>query len=273
MTRALSLAHLTFLELTPPALIHVAAQAGFTSVGLRLIAVTDTTPGYPLADDPAMMRDTLQAIKDTGVTVNDIEFLRLTPEFDPKVLHWFLEAGAELGAKNIVTAPYDPDLHRLTDHLAAFAEQAAAFGLNPVLEFFPWTNVPDLQSALRIVETTGNAAIGVLMDTLHFNRSGSSLSDLAAADPARFSFVHVCDAPVQPSYSTEELLFTARTARLMPGQGDIPIADILAQLPDDTPVALEIPLENRRGLPCDAVAKDMLAQTIAYLGRARLRSA
>lgn len=267
MTRPISLAHLTLLELAPPELIRVAANAGYTSVGLRLIAVTDTTPGYPLMGDPAMMRDTLSAIIETGVTVNDIEFVRLTPEFDPMALGGFLEAGAQLGAKYIVTAPYDPDLQRLADNLAAFSDHSGQFELKPVLEFFPWTNVPDLRTAQRIVEQTGDASIGILVDTLHFDRSGSSLSDLASVDSARLPFIHVCDAPVKDFYSNEELLHTARAARLTPGHGDIPISEILGFLPGDLPIALEVPLEDRGGRNCLEVAREILSQSIIYLDR------
>ena len=265
MMRPLSIAHLTLLELAPPELIRIAALAGFSSVGLRLISVTDTTPGYPLMDDPQMMRDTLKVMEETGITVNDIEFVRLTPEFDTKAFTGFLEAGAKLRAKYIVTAPYDPDLERLTDNLAAFAVHASGFGLKPVLEFFPWTNVPDFQSALRIVENTGDRSVGVLLDTLHFDRSGSSLSDLVAADPARLPFIHLCDAAVQASYSNEELLHTARAARLIPGQGSIKLSEILALLPVDIPIVLEVPIEGRFGLGSTKVARSAFEFSQAFL--------
>ncbi|MDK3073829.1 TIM barrel protein [Sedimentitalea sp. JM2-8] len=264
--RPVSLAHLTFLDLPPPALIRLAAKAGFAAVGLRLIAVTETTPGYRLMDDPAMMRDTRRAMRDTGVTVNDIEFVRLTPEFDAGTLDAFLAAGAELEARHIVTAPYDPDLARLTDNLAAFADRAEGFGLRPVLEFFPWTNVPDLRTALGIVTATGNPSIGVLLDTLHFDRSGSRTGDLTQADPDRFPFIHLCDAMVQPAYSEDALLRTAREARMIPGQGEIPLRDILGHVPPEAMAALEIPMEAQRpGQTRLALAKQMIAAARDHL--------
>ncbi|MHA6263969.1 sugar phosphate isomerase/epimerase family protein [Arenibacterium sp. CAU 1754] len=266
--RPISLAHLTFLNLSPPELIHLAADAGFASVGLRLIAVTPTTPGYPLMDDPHMMRETLAAMRATGVSVNDIEFVRLTPAFDASAMDPFLSAGAELGAKYIVTAPYDLDLDRLADNLAQFAERAARFNMSPVLEFFPWTNVPDLNSALNVVARTQDPHIGVLLDTLHFDRSASRLSDIAKADPSRLPFIHLCDAMVMPQYSEEALLHTAREARLIPGQGQIRLGAILAQLPPDIQIALEIPLvnvaENQSQIE---FAKKMLATTRALLAK------
>ena len=61
MSRLLSLAHLTAIDLPPPDLIRAAAEAGFDAVGLRLIRVNEVSPGYPLMDDPAAMRETRAA--------------------------------------------------------------------------------------------------------------------------------------------------------------------------------------------------------------------
>ena len=261
MTRSLSLAHLTFLHLSPPELIYLAANSGFNAVGLRLIAVNDATPGYPLMDNPRMMADTMSALLDTGVLVNDIEFVRLTPDFNPSALVPFLEAGARLGARYIVTSPYDPNLDRLSQNLARFAEIAAAYRLSPVLEFFPWTNVPDLSTALKIVDNTGSDDIGVLLDTLHFDRSDSSLMDIVGAPASRFPFLHLCDAVVTPPYTESQLLHTAREARLIPGDGDIALRDILLQFSRDVPVALEIP-GAKSDCPDDDITAFQMAQRV-----------
>src|SRR5271168_493864 len=114
-----SLAHLTVLDLPPTEAVRIAARTGYQYVGLRLIAVTETIPGYPLMDDPSMMRGTKSALADTGVRVLDIEFVKITPEIDVTGLERFVAAGAELGAKYVITAPYDPDLARLADRLGA----------------------------------------------------------------------------------------------------------------------------------------------------------
>jgi hypothetical protein len=83
MTTAFSLAHLTVLNLAPPDMISLAARTGFQFVGLRLIAVTPTTPGYDLMTDKALMRETKQRMADTGVGVFDIEFVK------PDLNTWF----------------------------------------------------------------------------------------------------------------------------------------------------------------------------------------
>ena len=256
MTPAFSLAHLTVLDLPPPEMVRVAARTGYRTVGLRLIAVTDTTPGYPLMRDPAMLRATKAAMAETDVGLLDIEFVKITPETDVAALEPFLAAGAELGAKYVMTAPYDPDLTRLTDQLGAVADLSACYGLRVVLEFFPWTVAPDLAAAVRIVEAAGRADIGILVDTVHFDRSGSTLEQLARIPASRLPFVHVCDAPVQDAYTTEELLHAGRAERLPPGEGAIDLMAILGHLPPGIPMALEVPMTSwAREVGPEAVAR------------------
>jgi len=249
MSRKISLAHLTTLDLSPPQMIRIAAEIGYDAVGLRLIAVTPTTPGYPLMHDAALLRETLAALADTGLFVNDIEFLRMTPDFAPHHYEAFLDVGAALGARHVICAPYDPDTARLAANLAALNALCAPRRIRPVLEFFPWTNVPDLSTACRIADATGDDAIGILVDALHFNRSNSSLAELAeqtVRHPHRFPFLHLCDAPVQPSYTTEELFHAGRAERLPPGLGQIDLSAILDRMPTDTPVALEVPMTSQQ---------------------------
>ncbi len=237
-----SLAHLTVIRLGPPGVIEVAARTGYDTVGLRLIGGTDITPAYALMDDKPLMRATKAAMAATGVGVLDIEFVRITPETDVSSLEPFAAAGAELGAKYMITSAYDPDLSRFTDRLAEVSDLASRYGLRAMLEFFPWTVVPDLGAALKMVEAVERPQLGILVDTLHFNRSTSTLDDLDRISASRFPFVHVADAPVQATYTTEELLHAGREERLPPGEGGIDINRILRHMPQDIPVALEVPM-------------------------------
>ncbi len=242
MAHSFSLAHLTVIGLSPPDVVRVASRTGYRTVGLRLISVTETSPGYPLMQDPTMMSATKAAMKETGVGVLDIEFVRITPDIDVANLEPFLAAGAELDARYVITAPYDPDLTRLADRLGAIDDLAVRYGLHAVLEFFPWTLVPDLGAAASVVEATGRPGIGVLVDTLHFDRSGSTVEQLSRMPRSRLPFVHVADAPVQESYTTEELLHAGRAERLPPGEGGIDIRNILNHMPDGIPLAIEVPM-------------------------------
>ena len=244
MTRQLSLAHLTAIDAPPPVLIEAAAEAGFDAVGLRLLRVTADSPGYPLMDDAGAMHETRAALRGTGLRVSDIEFIKITPEIDIPGLLPMLDAGAELGARHVITAPYDEDLERLADRLGILSEAAEERGLTAVLEFFPWTPVPDLSACWKVVKAAGPRT-GMLVDALHFDRSGSSSDELAALPAERLPFAHLCDALVLAEYTTEQLLHTARAERLSPGTGEIDLVRFIGALPQDIPLGLEVPVSGR----------------------------
>jgi 4-hydroxyphenylpyruvate dioxygenase-like putative hemolysin/sugar phosphate isomerase/epimerase len=236
-----SLAHLTALSLSPPELVDAAAEAGYRYVGLRLTRVTPQEPHYPLATDPGLMRATKVHLAATGVEVLDIELARISPAENPDDFERFLEAGAELGARHVITQLPDPDHHRKTDRFARLCELARPLGLTVDLEFPSWTETPDLHTAVRVLRGADQPNAGILVDLLHFARSGSSLAELRQLPREWFHFAHVCDAPPGVPATNEELIHTARFERLFPGDGGIDIHGILGALPAGIPYALEIP--------------------------------
>jgi sugar phosphate isomerase/epimerase len=236
-----SLAHLTALSLSPPELVDAAAEAGYRYVGLRLTRVTPQEPHYPLATDPALLRTTQLRLAATGVEVLDIELARISPTEDPRDFQRFLETGAELGARHVITQLPDPDRHRKIDRFAQLCEMARPLGLTVDLEFPSWTETPDLPSAVHILRGADQPNGGILIDLLHFARSGSSIADLRQLPSQWFHFVHVCDAPPAVPATNEGLIHTARFERLFPGEGGIDVYGILDALPPGLPYALEIP--------------------------------
>ena len=247
-------------------MVRVAARTGYRAVGLRLIAVTKDSPGYPLMNDAVMLRETRAALADTGLRLQDIELVQITPEIDVAALEPFIAAGAALGARHVLTAPYDSDHARLSDRLGAIADLAKPYGLSAVLEFFPWTTVPDLATVTKIVRAASRPNLGILVDTLHFDRSGSSLSELESIPPEWLPMAHVCDAPAEKPTTVEGLLHTARAERLPPGEGGIDIAAIVRRLPLHTQLALEVPMQRLTGLEGpEAVARRVHDAALRYL--------
>ena len=138
-----SLAHLTALSLSPPELVDAAAAAGYRYVGLRMTKVTAQEPHYPLAYDPALMRATKTHLAATGIEVLDIELARITSGDSPRDYLRFLEAGAELGARHVITQLPDSDFSRKTDRFAELCQLALPLGLTIDLEFPSWTETPE----------------------------------------------------------------------------------------------------------------------------------
>jgi sugar phosphate isomerase/epimerase len=236
-----SLAHLTALSLSPPELVDAAAAAGYRYVGLRMTKVTPQEPHYPLASDPALMRATKTHLAATGIEVLDIELARIAGRDNPREYLRFLEAGAELGARHVITQLPDPDFSRKVDRFAQLCELARPMNLTIDLEFPSWTETPDLAEAARVLRAADQPNAGILVDLLHFARSGSSVTELRQLPPAWFHFAHVCDAPAEVPATTEGIIYTARFERLFPGEGGIDARGILAALPSGIPYALEIP--------------------------------
>jgi sugar phosphate isomerase/epimerase/4-hydroxyphenylpyruvate dioxygenase-like putative hemolysin len=236
-----SLAHLTALSLSPPELVDAAAEAGYRYVGLRLTRVTPQEPHYPLATDPALLRTTKLRLAVTGIEVLDIELARISPDEDPRDLRRFLDTGAELGARHVIAQLPDPDRNRKIDRYARLCEMARPLGLTVDLEFPSWTETPDLTAAVRVLRGAGQPNAGILIDLLHFARSGSSIADLRQLPAEWFHFVHLCDAPPAVPATNEGLIHTARFERLFPGEGGIDIHGVLDAMPAGLPYALEIP--------------------------------
>jgi sugar phosphate isomerase/epimerase len=263
----LGLAHLSALDLPPPQFIRAAAEAGFESVGLRFVAVNDVTPGYPLMSDAKMFRETKSALAETGLRVNDVEFLKFEPGTDPRSFDALIDTAAELGATKIITAPYDEDLARLADNLGQFADLTAAKGVQAVLEFFPWTVINDLASCWKLVQNSSEH-LGILVDSLHFNRSNSSIELLKSIPADRLPFAQLCDAPVQESYTFDELIYAGRDERLAPGLGEIPLQDIIEALPKATPISLEVPqLQRTEQIGERAMLKTLLDDSLCFFRR------
>jgi len=236
-----SLAALTVLELAPPALIDVAAACGYEHVGIRLLPAVPGGLAYPLMDDEAALKETLVRLDATGITVADLEVVALRPETEIAAFSAFFETGARLGAKHILVAAYDPDLDRFRDRYAAFCEAAAPYGLTADLEFMPWTYVPDLITAKRIVAQIAQANAGVLVDALHFDRSKSSIVELAHIPTHWLHYWQLCDGPAERPATTEDMIHAARSERMFPGEGGIDLVSLIRAMPADITVSIEVP--------------------------------
>lgn len=240
MTPELSLAYLT-TEQSPPQALQTAARTGYRSAGIRLLPSAPGGAAYPLMDDPRMLRETLACLADTGVSIADLEMIRLDEQFDVEDYLRLFEVGALLRARAVLVAGDDRDAARLTANFAALCEAARPFGLTADLEFMPWTAVADLACALRIVATADQPNGGVLVDALHLARAASPLDLLASVPPRFLHYAQLCDAPGVPPDSTAGLIHAARCERLLPGDGDLPLGDLLAQLPQGLPISVEVP--------------------------------
>jgi sugar phosphate isomerase/epimerase len=252
--RMLSISHLTVLGATPPELVSVAAGAGFDAVGIRVWPAADDAP-YPMLGDTPMMRETLRRLADTGTRVLDVEVLRLRPDSRHDDALRILDAGAQLDARGVLVICNDPDEDRLVDGFAAVCEAAGQRRMRACLEFMIFSSVKTLADALRILDRAAHPAGAVLIDALHMQRSGATPADVAAVPPDRVPYVQLCDGPFEPVRPPEDVALTeARTGRLFPGDGEIPLRELVDALPPDAALAVVSPVAQFAGTPPDEVA-------------------
>ena len=241
MTRTYSLAYLGSHRCTPVEAIQVAAAAGYAYVGLRPWPNAPGGPQQFLLDQPQTVRETVAALRDTGVGIFDLEIIRLGENFDPHTWDALYDLGAQLKAKAILVAGDDPDEQRLAANYARLCEVMAPYGMTADLEFMPFTPMADANAALRVVRNAGSPAnAGVLVDALHFGRSHTTLDDIRAIPRELLHYAQICDAPAGTHYNTEQLIHTARCERLLPGEGSIDLQGLFNALPADLPISVEV---------------------------------
>jgi sugar phosphate isomerase/epimerase len=250
--RPLSLAHLTVLDVTPPELIAVAAAAGFGMIGIRLTATPSVgVPPYDCLHDGPMLRETLTRLADTGVSVLDTEFLRFEPDRPEGIPEGFLEVSARLGARNVLVMSAEPEESRTLDRFGDLCDRAAPYGLQVNLEFAIYTGVRTLAHAADMIARSKRANASVLIDALHFSRSGGLPGHVAAVDPKLFRYAQICDAAAEMPRPTDTpaLIREARTGRLLPGEGVLPLKELVDALPAHLPLAIEAPCRATADLP------------------------
>jgi sugar phosphate isomerase/epimerase len=270
----LSLCPLTIIRAPHHELVEAAVAGGFSSVGLRLIAPRPGDPVHPLVGDAKAVKGLDRLMKDNGVTLFDIESCWLSPATDPAAIRPALEACAALGGTYLLVAGTDPEWNRMAANFAAIAGLAAEHGLKVGIEPTSFCLLSRLDQARDLLRQAGADNAGIIIDTLHMARAGETASSLAALDPRLIAYVQICDARRATPRSPAELMAEARGDRLLPGEGDLPLNDMLDALPAGLRIGVEAPTRELAALSVDDAARRAGAATRAFLaGRGRQRSA
>ncbi len=274
MVRITGLEHLTMLDVAPPEFVTAAAEAGFDAVGLRVAPVSPGEQAWPVTPGSPMLAETMRRCGGTGLAVLDVEAIALRPGSDLAGCERVLETAAVLGARYLNVICADPDTGRLTDRLAELVRLARPYRVRPVVEFMAWLPLRTLAAAVAVAR--GSDGAGLLVDALHVQRCGVTTAELAAVDPALLGYLQLCDAPARmprrpQAGPDDDAVLEARTSRLLPGQGELPLGELLGALPDSLPVAAETPsLAMRRGLSPAQFATRVRRALASALGRGEM---
>src|SRR5260221_2171729 len=235
-TRKLALAALTVLKLPHPELVSVAAKAGYSHVGLRLVQVAGQPDLHPL--DPGAIE---KRLADTGVGVLDVEVFRLEGETRVADYEAAIAVSARLGASQILVHGADESEARLIDSFGRLCDLAGKYNLGVNLEPMPCVAIATVAKAQRILDGAGRRNAAYLAAAIHFFRADNRLDELQGLP---MHYLQFCDARAERPTDMQEMIRQARFDRLPPGEGGLDLAGLLAARPRDLPVSLECPLSR-----------------------------
>ena len=241
----LGLEQLSVFGLPPVAFVNLAADLGCECISTALTAMPYNPHGYPafsLREDAALRREMIAALRDRGVAISLGEGCNIRPNQSVSDMARDLDLFHELVTERINMVSLDSDLERSLDQFAQLASMAAERGMDSTLELCPALIIGDLAAALAAVRHVGRPDFRLLVDTMHFARSGATAADIAALDPALIGYVQLSDAPLRPRI--ESYMQEATFERMAPGEGELPLREMLAALPEDIVVSLEVPMRK-----------------------------
>lgn len=259
----MSLGYLSLPGASSQDVLQAAVQSGWRRVGLRIGGRRPEDAGdWALGDGPTT-RALARALADDGLQLSSVTAHYVAADTTAEQFEPVFEAAALLGAPLVCVSGYDTDFPRLTRTLAALCTRAAVHGLRIGLEFVPYSEVRSLPEAVRLLEATACPNAQVIVDMLHLARSGGSPALLACLPAERIAMLQLCDAAAQAP-APDQLMQEARTGRLLPGEGGLPLQEARAQLAPGVPWEVEIPCAALAGQPFVDQARRLLAATRAW---------
>lgn len=256
----------------PPArLAALAAELGAECIGIGLASTggynPDGHPPYSLRDVPAQLRETIATTRDLGVRVSIVEGFAVLADNDLRAYAGDLDIVRALGCERINVVSVGQEMGRTIDGFATLCEVAAARGIAVSAEMGSLGPLKQVEAALAVARGVRQPNFSLVIDTMHFFRLGNTVADFAALDPALVGYVQLADAPWTPRFDTymEEAMYE----RMIPGEGELPLADFVRRIPDGVVISVEIPIRSRaaqgqdaraRTAPCVAAAKALLGR-------------
>lgn len=176
---------------------------------------------------------------------------RLTPEA-------VLPIAEELGARSVIVAeafgvPFHAEA--MAEGFAAVCDHFQSAGIELALEFITGSSISTLGQAAEIVRLANRANGGILLDSWHLFRGGSSLETLRMLPGSAIKSIQISDAPAIVSDDIEHEM---THARLLPGDGAFDLAgllDALQAIGCAARIGVEVFSDSLATLPASAVAQ------------------
>jgi sugar phosphate isomerase/epimerase len=258
----LALGAITFRDRPFEQILSAAAGAGFDGIGLTVgQCVSALERGIALDQIP-------ERLTAAGLRVAELELIRLVETGPvPHVNGLVLELAGMLGPDRVHVAAWHGDRSQICKELA---DVCSALPDTPVaFEFMAYNAVPGFTQAVELAEQTGAPNAAVVLDILHFFRTGSRFDELTEASLQRVAVVQLSDVVDRPR---GDALDEARHRRTCPGEGTLDSVSFLRRVLEVAPmppISVEPINDAYEALPLGLVADRAMVATARLLARAR----
>ncbi|MFZ5918435.1 MAG: sugar phosphate isomerase/epimerase family protein [Chloroflexota bacterium] len=214
--------------------IAAARSAGFSGLEIWAAKMDAFLETHSLQELKTLFRDADLH----PVSINSIEFITFRPPNEYEQIRarcrQLCELGQSLGCARIVVVPSPTPEGATWDGIRAesvrvlndLADIASAYNASLAFEFlgFSWCSVQTLSQCWEIVREVGRNNVGLVIDTCHFFAGGSEMASIRQVEPQKVFILHINDVEDRPRETIED------AHRLLPGEGVIPLDDILIRL-------------------------------------------
>jgi sugar phosphate isomerase/epimerase len=199
---SLALSPTTLPDTPPLEYVEAASAAGYDAVGLRLHR-SPLFAFHPVAGNPSLVRELKRTLAGSGLGVLDILSFYLQPVTNIEAFAAPLELGAFAVIRPLAT----------------------------------------LGQTLRLLADADRENAVICLDPLNHIRGGGTVAELRAVDPRLLPYAQISDGVLGPGEpNPEELGRMSPNQRRLPGEGTLPLHEILDALPSGTPLSVELPM-------------------------------
>lgn len=207
--------------------LELISKVGFSGIGLWMDEIQDYLKG-------GFNKTIKELLEDYVLTPVEIQVIRKwqylsgseqKQAFDEA--RDFFDKAKELGIHCPVVALPSEEVGKIRDAIKDFrclCNLADEFGIDIAFEFFGWAKqFNNLKVAWEVVGEANCSNGGLLIDTFHFVKAGSTIEDLKKVPMEKVFLVHINDVKPLPLGIKEQ----SRRFRFFPGEGEAPLKEIL----------------------------------------------
>jgi sugar phosphate isomerase/epimerase len=220
-----------------PEVLSAAPGAGFDHIGLDVPSIE------AFLGQGAPLQDLQEALAAQQLKCTDLLVLTVAADRDSvlSATARIAEIAEVLPAELCVVAVRDRlEWQELVQTTRLCASLLTDVSLRLAVEFSAYTPLSSLTEACRLCDAIGWDRAGVVLDSLHFFRSGSQWDMLARLGAGQVAMVQFSDGVATPP---TDLVDDSRNRRRIPGQGELPLwrlVDAVRQTGFDGPVTAEV---------------------------------